>query len=183
MAQKRGVSFASSQSWDQKAWIYPLSSNKLRYQIMTVEQHPNGFSVKLLHTFSNGARIRLHRWYPGRTDNNDPHDHRTWFISIPLWGIFREHRYQEVAGSIPIFRCRHEVSQKRLSVYQDGTGDTQLISSHWRIPFIPYFCSADEIHTVAPRKSGFAASLVLFGPPCKDSPKVWCKKITTQKIK
>lgn len=150
---------------------------------MKKEQHPNGFTVTLLHSFFNGARIRLHRWYEGRSDTNDPHDHRTWFISVPLWGIFVEKRYKQIAGDVAIFRCRTDLAKERLNVYQDGQSGLQLISSKIRLPFIPYFCSQNEIHTVQPVKKGFAASLVLFGPPKDYAPKVWIKKITSQKVR
>ncbi len=112
--------------------------------------HPNGFVVKLLHTFRNGARIRLHRWYKGRITTNDPHDHRAWFISIPIWGVFVEYRYQEVKGDIPIYRCRPNTSAERLNIYRDGQSGLKVISKHLRLPLIPYFCSKEEIHTVQP---------------------------------
>lgn len=149
---------------------------------MSVSKHPNGFIVKLLHTFSNGARLRLHRWSKNRVSENDPHDHRTWFISIPLWGIFEEHRYEEIEGDIPIYRCRSTTSKERLDIYKDGQSGLKLVSRKIRLPFIPYFCSMEKIHTFQPLSNGFAASLVLFGPPKNYTPKAWIKKITTQKV-
>lgn len=150
---------------------------------MKNEQHPNGFVVRLLYTFWNGARIRLHRWYEGRSTENDPHDHRTWFISIPIWGVFEEFRYKEVEGDIPIYRCRSTTSKKRLEIYQDGKSGLKLVSRHIRLPLIPYYCSMEKIHTVQPLSKGFAASLVLFGPPKNYRPKAWIKKITSQQVR
>ncbi len=146
------------------------------------EQHPNGFLVTLLHTFKNGMRLRLHRWHEPHSLINDPHDHRTWFISLPIWGSFVEHRFKEVPGDIPIYRCRDNVDKPLLVVRLDGQSGLQLVKCKRRLPLIPYFCSSKEIHTVQPSNSGFAASLVLFGPKTDYSPRVWIKQITTQII-
>lgn len=135
--------------------------------------HPNGFTVRLLHTFWNGARLRLHTWAADRSNRSDPHDHRTWFISIPLWGRFVEYRYEEIPGNISTFRCRSTTSLDRLDTQEDGKSGVKFISKHVRYPFIPYFCSQDVIHSYAPLKKKFAASIVLFGPPTKKVPRAW----------
>lgn len=137
--------------------------------------HPNGFFVRLLHEFKNGARLRLHTW-AGQQERSDPHDHRTWFISIPLWGRFDETRYREVPGDIPIYHCRSTTSKERLDIEQNGTSDVEGISTHVRWPLIPYYCPVDAIHTFRPRKNSFSATLVLFGPTRNKTPRAWIKE-------
>lgn len=138
-------------------------------------KHPNGFTVRLLMSFANGARLRLHTWSANRGDRSDPHDHRTWFISIPLWGRFVEYRYKEVAGNIPTYRCRSTTTKARLDISRDGQSDVEVTSKHIRYPLVPYFCSQDVIHSYAPMKKSFAASLVLFGPTNGKTPRAWIK--------
>lgn len=143
--------------------------------------HPNGFVIRLLYTFWNGARLRLHTWKK-RPTINDPHDHRTWFVSMPIWGLFREVRYTEVSGDIPIYRCRTSPNKERLEIFLEGSSGLQPISSCLRLPFVPYLCRQNEIHTLEPVIDGFCATLVLFGPDKSYQPRAWIKKLTTQKV-
>jgi hypothetical protein len=135
--------------------------------------HPNGFFVRVLHQFSNGMRLRLHTWPADRSDRSDPHDHRTWFISLPLCGRFIEHRYREVPGSIPIYKCRVTTGAERLDVHRDGQSGLERIETKIRYPGIPYYCSKEVIHSYSPARKRFAASLVLFGPTIGKIPKAW----------
>ncbi len=143
--------------------------------------HPNGFIIRNLWTFANKARLRLHTWSNIKNHPNDPHNHRTWFISIPLWGVFLERRFKETIGNIPTYICRSNISQERLNINFNGFKGLKYLSSHVRFPLIPYFCSQDKIHTFEPINEGFAATLVLFGPP-KQTPKAFISKITSQNI-
>lgn len=141
---------------------------------MMKSEHPNGFTVRLLMAFTNGARLRLHTWSADRSDRAGPHDHRSWFISIPLWGRFIERRYREVTGDTSTYLCRATTSSER-DVTRSGQSGVEVTSEHARYPFVPYFCSADVIHSYVPLKKNFAASLVLFGPPENKIPKAWIK--------
>jgi hypothetical protein len=143
---------------------------------MNVTNHPNGFVVRLIHQFKNGARLRLHTWASNRPDRSDPHDHRTWFISLPLWGRFVEYRFKEVDGSIPIYRCRSSTDKERLDIFRDGQSAVQVISKHIRYPFIPYICRKEVIHSYSPMKNSFSASLVFFGKPTERIPRAWIKE-------
>lgn len=139
--------------------------------------HPNGFAIRLIAIFQSGMRLRLHTWAEGISRLDSPHDHRSWFISIPLWGTFREKRYREVPGDkMNILVCHATSSGNGEPLTQPGgTGEVEEVSSHTRIPFVPYFCSVDTIHSLVPKKDKFAATLVLFGPNQK-VPKVWLPK-------
>lgn len=108
-------------------------------------------------------RLRFHSWR-NSSETNDPHDHRTWFISIPLYGIFIEKRYKEVPGNIDVYSCRDDFNKERLNIKPVYKAGLELIETIYRLPFIPYFCPKDAIHTFKPLNKGFAASLVLFGP-------------------
>jgi hypothetical protein len=136
--------------------------------------HPNGFTIRLLAMWSNGMRLRFHTWNAEDSTTDSPHDHRSWFISIPLWGRFVERRYQEVAGDDRQVLVCHATSSGNGNPLTSpaGTGSVKEVSKTTRYPLIPYYCSVDTIHSYVPAKQGFAASLVLFGPN-KKTPKVW----------
>jgi len=136
--------------------------------------HPNGFTIRLIASLKNGMRLRLHTWSANDATLESPHDHRSWFISLPLWGKFIERRFQEVAGEDrEVLEC-HATSSGNGSplTTKMGRGSVREVSQHTRYPFLPYFCSSNSIHSYSPQKKGFAASLVLFGPN-KKTPKVW----------
>jgi len=137
--------------------------------------HPNGFVIRLLCAFRNGMRLRLHTWPTGVPRLESPHDHRSWFISIPLWGSFLERRYREEPSdtSMDVQRCHATTSGNGTPhVTFERTGGVAEVMTTMRRAFMPYFCPADAIHSFAPTSPRFAASLVLFGPP-KRTPRVW----------
>jgi hypothetical protein len=135
--------------------------------------HPNGFLIRTLLTFWNGARLRIHTWDGNQSDRLDPHDHRTWFISIPLYGVFVEQRFEEIDGNTPIFKCRSTTRGGRLDIQREGQGGLRVIKTITRYPFIPYFVSKEDIHSFRPKTKSFVATLVLFGPPTNKSPRAW----------
>lgn len=136
--------------------------------------HPNGFWIYLVKVFKSGARLRLHYWPSDSNKLESPHDHRSWFVSLPLFGIFEERRYVEAQGGMVVLKC-HATSSggngKPLTT-PIGRGGVRQISRHWRIPLIPYFCGEKVIHSYVPRSPGPALSLVLFGPHRK-VPRAW----------
>lgn len=141
---------------------------------MKRQEHPNGFGVRLLRTFKNGMRLRLHTWVPGVDRLKTPHDHRSWFISLPLWGRFLEQRYEEVrpferrtfySRPYQVLRCHQTSSNGRPITTPEGDSQLISVSSHTRYPLVPYFCGSGAIHSFVPIRPGFAASLVLFGAP------------------
>ncbi len=135
--------------------------------------HPNGFWVFLLKSFENGLRLRIHYWPRGATRLKTPHDHRSWFVSLPLWGLFREVRYAEVEGSaFRVINCASTTSNGRAITTEAGRGNLTPISTHHRIPFVPYFCGVGVIHSLQPVFDGPAVSLVLFGRH-RRRPKAW----------
>lgn len=138
--------------------------------------HPNGFWVYLIKTFWNGSRIRLHYW-PRRVKRLDtPHDHRSWFVSIPLWGRFVEKRFIETPGSdFDVVKCHSTTSGNgQLLTTPAGVGNVRLMSKHHRYPFIPYFCRLGTIHSLVPLGQRLAVTVVFFGPLMK-TPRAWIK--------
>lgn len=139
--------------------------------------HPNGFWIYILKIFWNGARLRIHFWPKGVKRLETPHNHRSWFISIPIWGRFSEHRFVETSGDdFEVLKCHRTTSGKDGSLTTPiGVGNVKLVSSHKRYPLIPYLCRLDTIHSLVPRSSGSALTIVLFGPH-KKTPKAWVSK-------
>ncbi len=134
-------------------------------------KHPNGFLIKLLKTFKNGARIRLHVWPKDTERLATPHDHRTWFISLPLWGRFEERRYRETAGDLTVLRCHSTSGNGAPITTPIGKGGVREVSRHRRWPLVPYFCGSDVIHAFVP-VGRRGATLVFFGTPRK-IPRAW----------
>lgn len=139
---------------------------------MNANPHPNGFVVRLLANF-RGYRLRLHTWpaNPKRQRLETPHDHRSWFLSLPLWGWFSEWRFiQHDPGCCHsrvynVLRCHSTSGNGAPITTPDGHAGLIPDSRHIRRPLIPYFCPEEAIHSFVPLDQGFAASLVLFGPP------------------
>ncbi len=137
---------------------------------MNPATHPNGFVIRLLHTFHSGARLRLHTWPAGKARLDSPHDHRSWFLSLPLWGRFIERRFIEHEhkdGTAPfdVLRCYSTSGNGKPVTTPEGKSALLLTSARTRRPLVPYFCPTQAIHSFVPVSPGFAASLVLFGPP------------------
>ncbi len=143
--------------------------------------HPNGFVVKLLATLPFGMRLRLHWWPVGGRRLDSPHDHRSWFVSLPLMGSFVERRYREArpgaeAGSeeFSVLRCDPTGGNGSPRCEAAGRGRLELVGFSRR-RWLPYFCPGSAIHSFLPSGPGFAASLVLFGPPRK-TPRAWIRQ-------
>lgn len=135
--------------------------------------HPNGFWIYLVKAFWNGARLRLHYWPRGEKRLDTPHDHRSWFISVPLWGRFLEKRFVEADGEdFEVLRCHQTSGNGKPLTTSIGVGNVRQTSQRYRYPFIPYFCGLGAIHALVPKGLGPAITVVLFGPP-KKTPKAW----------
>lgn len=130
--------------------------------------HPNGFVVRLLQKLPLGMRLRLHTWPSGKKRLDSPHDHRSWFVSLPLWGTFEEKRY-ETSSQIDydVILCHQTSGNGKPVTTPAGCAGLEPKTCCNRAAGIPYFCPGDAIHSFVPRGPGFAASLVLFGPPSK----------------
>jgi len=137
--------------------------------------HPNGFVIRLLRTFKNGMRLRLHTWPKHERRLDTPHDHRSWFVSLPLWGQFIEKRYEENTRGVPveILRCHSTSGNGQPITTSEGHSALVERSSRVRRAGVPYFCPAEAVHSFVPTTS-FAASLVLFGPQ-KQVPRAFVK--------
>ncbi len=139
--------------------------------------HPNGFWVYIIKAFWNGARIRLHYWPRGVKRLDTPHDHHSWFISIPIWGRFLEKRFTDVKGDThKILQC-HSSWKNGVPVTKSiGDGSLTITSQRRRYPLIPYFCGSKTIHSLTPCGVGPALTLVFFGAPNK-TPRAWIRKL------
>jgi hypothetical protein len=136
--------------------------------------HPNGFWIYMIKIFWNGARLRIHFWPKNVERLDTPHNHRSWFISIPLWGRFSEKRFVETSGNnFEVLKCHRTASGGNGSLTTPiGTGSIRLVSQHRRWPLIPYLCRLGTIHSLVPKSNGTAFTIVLFGPH-KEAPKAW----------
>ncbi len=137
--------------------------------------HPNGFYVKLLASLS-GFRVRFHYW-PKASVDKSPHNHRSWFLSLPLWGSLTETRYEEVPGDVyDKHACGVTPGNGSPVAEPAGTGNLNSVSEHTRRTYVPYFCSKDTIHSVA--SHGRTLTLVLFGPSDgKRRPLAWDRRL------
>jgi hypothetical protein len=140
---------------------------------MRTEEHPVGFKKYILLT-AFGYRLRLHVWRGG--GNESRHNHRWWFISVPLFGRFEEIRYQEVAGNhylkISVYDEGGQRDTERIYCQLDETG-LEALRVHTRYPFLPYHCPEGAIHSLVPRRSGIHASLVLSGTLRRQTSEIW----------
>ena len=135
---------------------------------MKATLHPNGFWVILLGSLF-GFRLRLHYW-PDATEDKSPHNHRSWFISLPLFGELMETTYEEVPGDEPVRVCGSLPGNGIPDTIEGRAGALRagLIRRHRLL--LPYLCKAEAIHSViVPNKT---ATLILFGPD-KQRPKAW----------
>lgn len=143
---------------------------------METEIHPLGFRKYVLASLF-GCRIRLHVWTEIVPDHK-PHNHRWWFLSVPLFGRFVEHRYREAPSAdnnfqkIDIgdrFGIRDGIREYRVN----GSSRLALLGTRIRYPMVPYICRSDEIHTLTPRKEGVHVSLVLIGRLRRSTSQMW----------
>lgn len=123
-------------------------------------------------------RIRLHIWPSGVKRLDSPHDHRSWFISLPLWGVFEEKKYIETdtGEEYDVVKCHATTSGNgKPNTTPHGKGGLVKISSKTHWPLVPYICRRGEIHSFMPKSRGYAASIVLFGTPGV-TPKAWLRQ-------
>ena len=140
---------------------------------MRTESHPIGFRKYVLLSMF-GVRLRLHVWRDGGVDSR--HNHRWWFVSVPLIGRFVETRYQEAAGNDMLKIAVLDEAGRRDSgrVYRkSGLSSLDSEKTRIRYPLIPYYCPIDAIHSLVPMSGGLHASLVLIGRLQKDSSDIW----------
>jgi hypothetical protein len=140
---------------------------------MHSEMHPVGFRKYIL-IAASGYRLRLHVWRgPG---NDSRHNHRWWFVSMPLIGCFVETRYRERPGDdfLKIAVYDEGAMRDRGRVYrQSGDSGLDVVRIRSRYPLIPYLCRIGEIHSFVPRGSGLHVSLVLVGRLCRETSDIW----------
>lgn len=141
---------------------------------MKIEHHPNGFTKFVVGTFF-GYRIRIHYWPKGANKSESRHNHRWWFVSIPLLGRFVDNRYAEVADGdtmrIKVFDENGRDSGRTYTL--DGTSGLLLRRTYVRYPLIPYFCGRREIHSYYPRGNGRHMSLVIISPVKVEFSDIW----------
>ncbi len=126
-----------------------------------------------------GAYLRLHIWPAERQEMNLPHDHRWSFLSIPVWGTFRDTRYREApAGPVyGVFEARHLEASR--SGKLPATGQTVRLAAVTcviRKPLRPYRVRRSEIHTFVPATAGRAATVVLVGRARSDRSRVFAEE-------
>lgn len=142
---------------------------------MSTEWHPLGFRKYVLLSF-RGYRIRLHIWPKGE-GNDSPHNHRWWFLSVPLVGRFTEERFEEVTETGKM--RKFDVSDKggirdgRREYVAKGPSSPIRVGNQIRYPLVPYFCRVGAIHSLTPYGKGFHASVVLTGRPVRRKSEMW----------
>jgi hypothetical protein len=142
---------------------------------MKVEHHPNGFTKFIVGSIF-GYRIRIHYWPRSEEKYRSRHNHRWWFISMPLLGTFVDNRYEEVSDSNTMrieVTDRGDVRDSKRQYTLAGTSGLRLKAEHVRHPFIPYLCHLGEIHSYYPKGNGPHASLVLISPLKSGSSEIW----------
>jgi hypothetical protein len=140
-----------------------------------IENHPNGFT-KITFDGIFGYRIRIHYWPKGTPKSESQHNHRWWFISIPLMGCFVDNRYSETTNNrtmrIRVFD-RDDVRDSSRDYSFDRTSGLQLRKTFIRYPLVPYLCRLGEIHSYYPRGNGRHASLVIISPIKVKFSEIW----------
>lgn len=135
--------------------------------------HPNGFYLTLLGAV-RGCRIRVHYWPPNTKKLDTPHDHRSWFVSLPVWGVLDERRYEEVeAVDLEVHAC-HATARRGSLTNKVGLGGVREVARKLRLPLVPYLCRVGVIHSLVP-KTKRALTLVVFGPD-RVTPRAWLKR-------
>lgn len=142
---------------------------------MKIENHPNGFTKFIFRTFF-GYRVRIHYWPKGAHKSESRHNHRWWFVSIPLLGRFVDNRYMEVQDGgtmrIKVFD-RDDVRDSSRTYALDGTSGLRLRRTYIRYPLVPYLCRIGEIHSYYPQGEGRHISLVIISPIKLNSSEIW----------
>ncbi|NJC12943.1 hypothetical protein F4558_002769 [Micromonospora profundi] len=142
---------------------------------MKTEMHPIGFRKYILMSF-RGYRLRLHVW-PDGVGTDSRHNHRWWFVSMPLFGRFLDTRFREVPASGRYLKIdvadRDGVRDGERSYHLKGESDLEVVKRKIRYPLIPYLCRFGEIHSYVPYKPGFHASLVFLGRLRRQTSEIW----------
>jgi hypothetical protein len=142
---------------------------------MKIEHHPNGFTKFILGSVF-GYRIRVHYWPRAEKKYRSRHNHRWWFISMPLFGAFIDNRYEEVPDNntmrISVTDQGNMRDSKREYILEGRSG-LRLKAEHIRYPPIPYLCRLGEIHSYYPKGNGPHASLVIISPLKTRSSEIW----------
>jgi hypothetical protein len=105
---------------------------------MKIEHHPNGFT-KFTFVGPLGYRVRLHYWPKGHEKSLSRHNHRWWFISVPLWGRFVDDRYDEVPDSRTLrirVSDRDDTRDSARAYALYGTSGLRLKATLTRYPFV-----------------------------------------------
>jgi hypothetical protein len=141
---------------------------------MKKENHPVGFKKYVLISVL-GYRVRIHVWSDGH-GNDSRHNHRWWFVSIPLVGKFVESRYREVNGESFV---KIDVADK--SGIRDGDrryiargfSGLEVMARRIRRPLVPYVCPVGAIHSLVPDGGGLHVSLVFSGRLQSATSEIW----------
>lgn len=142
---------------------------------MKIEHHPNGFTKLTLGSIF-GYRIRVHYWPRTEEKYGSRHNHRWWFISMPLFGAFTDNRYEEVPDSNTMrikVTDQGNVRDSKREYALEGTSGLRLKAKHIRYPLFPYLCRLGEIHSYYPKGNGRHASLVIISPLKTGSSEIW----------
>jgi hypothetical protein len=135
-----------------------------------VTTHPVGFRKRYL-LRTPWLSIRLHRWTGAGSE--DPHDHRWTFISIPIRGTLHDTRWTAQPGTTWT-RQRTTPDRGHGRTYTpDGTDRLIPLATYPRLPWRPYRCPYDEIHSFT--ASAGALTLVVMGPARRDHSHVWSR--------
>jgi len=139
---------------------------------MDAEDHPLGFKRYILLSLL-GFRLRLHVWRGAGHDGS--HDHKWWFVSVPLFGRFIDTRYVEADGNLVKINVldRDGVRDNDRMYHAQGHGGLAVRKVYTRFPFVPYFCPRGEIHSYVPYGGGLHVSLVFIGRPRGDRTTIW----------
>jgi hypothetical protein len=140
-----------------------------------VEKHPNGFTKVVIGSIF-GFRLRLHYWPKTAEKSYSRHNHRWWFISIPIIGIFVDNRYEEITNATTLRIDVADQGPLRDSerIYSmAGNSGLRLKAMHLRLPFLPYICRVGEIHSYYPKGTSRHASIVITSPIKARTSQIW----------
>jgi hypothetical protein len=152
--------------------------------------HLNGFSkIVLQDDEKRDIKLRLHLWTEKpktpEMEVGDAHDHRWSYVSIPLFGEFKETRYKER----PVKESRGNDKKIRYKCFSRGKTEwlnlerfqevrLEKVEENTRIKGELYYCKAGQIHTIHPSKYP-AATLVMTFEPKRSYARVYRKKVET----
>ncbi|MCF7834352.1 MAG: hypothetical protein K9L98_03460 [Candidatus Pacebacteria bacterium] len=116
-------------------------------------RHPNNFFKIILKNFNN-ATLRLHVWEKENLPKNDKfslsdvHDHRWSFVSIPLFGEFRELRFKEIQTDLEGVHnvYKYDFSSKSKEIKGGSESKLIQIGEYIREKGNLYSCDMGEIH-------------------------------------